>query len=245
MVVQNSCQGLAPARHEAVLVRAAGIDHGFHRRFRQGFRTRHPLRHQGNPQHQHQACHQADCGKAPAQDEAHEHQGRRVEHRVGNPERQCRAHRDVLSTHPGRYRCRAARTHHAGQGEQTAAQGRGETGATEQAQQPVAGNQHLQQRAEDHRQYRGFPDRQEVHLGIGQRGGDRRGRVVVDDRGADAVAVGGYEGLGVVGRPFDVIQADGGDGEKQQRFPPERPASGGGGLGKSGHGGVSGERDDG
>nr|GEZ41350.1 hypothetical protein [Tanacetum cinerariifolium] len=145
--------------------------------------------------------------------------------RVGDPEGQRRAHRDVLLAQTCGDRRRAAAAHHARQGEQAAAHGRTQPGAAEHFQQPVPRDQHLQQRAQNDGQHSGLPDRQKIHLRIGQCCGPWRGRVVIDDRAADGVGAGGNEGFQVIRRPLDVVQADGGHQQKRQGFPPERPAT--------------------
>ena len=221
-------QGFHPACQQAAGHRGTGHIGRVHRGFGQYVRARDALGEQRHPHHQHHTRHQAQGTELPAQHEAHEHQRGRVEHRVGDPERQRRAYRHILPTQPGSHRCRAATAHHARQGEQAATQGRAQPGLAEQAQQPVARYQHLNQRAEDHRQQRRLPDGQEVHLGIRQRCRQRCVLVIVQDRGADAVAVGGNKRLGVVGRPFHVVQANGGHQQERQRFAPLRPATGGG-----------------
>ncbi len=156
----------------------------------------------------------------PAQYKAHKYQRRRVKQRIAHPERQRAAHRCLLAAQPGGHRRSAAGAHHARQGEERAEQRAAHALLTQGAQQPVAGNKHLHQRAEEHAQHRRFPDGEEVDHGIVERGPERIRLGVSKDGFANAVGFSGGKGFTVVGLPFHIPKPNDNNEKKECGLPP-------------------------
>ena len=79
----------------------------------------------------------------PAENEAHEHQRRRIEHRVAEPEGDRRAGRRLALAQAHNHRRRAARAHHAGHREHAARRRRAEARLAQHARDPVGRQQRL------------------------------------------------------------------------------------------------------
>ncbi len=156
----------------------------------------------------------------PAQHKAHKHQRCRVKQRITHPERQRAAHRCLLAAQPDSNRRGTAGAHHARQREERAEQRAAHAPLAKGAQQPVAGNKHLHQRAEQHAQHRGFPDGEEVDHGIVERGPERVCLGVSQNGFADAVGFSGGKGFTVVGLPLHIPEPNDNNEKKERGLPP-------------------------
>ena len=130
------------------------------------------------------------------------------------------AHRHLLFAHPGRDRRGAAGAHHAWQRENRPEQRPLKTRLSQGAQQPVARDQHLNQRPEQHAEHRRFPDGKEVNHRVVPRRLQRVSVGLGENGFTDTVGFRSGEGFPVVWLPFDEPQADNHDEKEKRGLPP-------------------------